>query len=136
MDETENELLKTAKETNVKDLIKKFDSPSKIIKAVDDFSDRPPHEQLKWWWLNFYKPFVVSIAPSLLAAAFIGLLMKLTGTYTNFEVGIMIVLVFISSRINNACNILLRIEKKLEENKHEDKQMPALRKERDDVSLD
>jgi hypothetical protein len=90
--------LEELRKTGVKGAWKKFDK----------FTDKKPSEQMRFW-VSFYKPIVMSLVSALLPSIVIGALLKYYGKFSDFEISVLIILVFISSRINNMCGLLSRL---------------------------
>jgi hypothetical protein len=88
-------------EMSIGDTTRKITAKNKFL---DELTDKKPSEQMHFW-INFYKPIFIPIIPSII----IGALMKYTGKYSDFEVGVMIILIFISVSVNKCSRFLSQI---------------------------
>jgi hypothetical protein len=76
-----------------------------------EFAEQPPTAQLRFWY-SFYKPILISLFWAIFPALAVAALMKYGGKYTDFEIEIVTVLVFISVRVNNVYSVLSRMSEK------------------------
>lgn len=84
-----------------------------IIQKFDKFTDRPPQEQLMWWWNNLYKPVLLSLAAPLILGAFL----KYMGLFTNFEITVIMYLTLMSAKIGDVRKEIIQLRSSVEEQK-------------------
>ena len=92
--------------------------PKEMWAEFDHFTDKKPADQLRFWF-EFYKPIVSSLFWAIFPALAVALMMKYGGKYSDFEIGIVTVLVFISVRVNNVYAALMKLNETMEKKNNE-----------------